>query len=52
MLSVGLHLRIVGRPGRIGAVETILKHIASQEGVWIASRGAIAKAAKAGLARA
>ena len=27
MLSIGLHLRMIGRPGRIGGLETILRHI-------------------------
>jgi peptidoglycan/xylan/chitin deacetylase (PgdA/CDA1 family) len=43
MLSVGLHLRMIGRPGRIAALEHILKHIAQRGGAWIASREAIAR---------
>ena len=27
MMSVGLHLRMIGRPGRIGALEAILRHV-------------------------
>jgi peptidoglycan/xylan/chitin deacetylase (PgdA/CDA1 family) len=32
MMSVGLHLRIIGRPGRISALERILAAMRSQEG--------------------
>ena len=42
MMSVGLHLRIIGRPARIGGLETFLRHAAAQEGVWFARRDAIA----------
>jgi peptidoglycan/xylan/chitin deacetylase (PgdA/CDA1 family) len=42
MLSIGLHLRMIGRPGRIGALDAILAHIRSREGAWIATRGEIA----------
>jgi peptidoglycan/xylan/chitin deacetylase (PgdA/CDA1 family) len=44
MASIGLHLRIVGRPGRIGALEQILAHVAAMPNVWIASRAKIAEA--------
>lgn len=43
MMSVGLHLRIIGRPGRIGGVERFLAHVASKPGVWFARRDAIAR---------
>lgn len=43
MLSVGLHLRIIGRPGRIGALDAFLKHATEAEGVWITTRKAIAE---------
>lgn len=42
MMSLGLHLRIIGRPGRIWALEAFLKHITARGGVWIATRGEIA----------
>lgn len=42
MLSVGLHLRIIGRPGRIGALDTFLRHVTAADGVWITSRKSIA----------
>lgn len=34
MLSVGLHLRIIGRPARIGGLEAFLDHALSHDGVW------------------
>jgi peptidoglycan/xylan/chitin deacetylase (PgdA/CDA1 family) len=43
MLSVGLHLRMLGRPGRVGGLETILKHILERGGAWIARRDSIAR---------
>lgn len=42
MLSIGLHLRIIGRPGRIGGLERFLAHAASHPGTWFARRDAIA----------
>ena len=42
MMSLGLHLRIIGRPGRIGAFAAFLRHVADKPGVWIASRAEIA----------
>ena len=42
MMSLGLHLRIIGRPGRIGALERVLAHIAAKPDVWITTRRAIA----------
>src|SRR6202453_2401815 len=43
MMSVGLHLRIIGRPGRIGALERILSEMRARKGVWIARRDEIAR---------
>lgn len=43
MLSVGLHLRILGRPARMWALERILAHITSHEHAWIARRDEIAQ---------
>ena len=43
MMSIGLHARIIGRPGRIGALARLIDHIQAHEGVWIASREAIAR---------
>ncbi|MBS0478365.1 MAG: polysaccharide deacetylase family protein [Proteobacteria bacterium] len=43
MMSLALHLRIIGRPGRIWALEEFLKHVRAHDGVWIATRGEIAR---------
>ena len=43
MMSVGLHLRIIGRPGRIRGLEALLEHVQGHDGVWIARRRDIAK---------
>lgn len=43
IMSLGLHLRIIGRPGRIGAFEEILKHMTSRDDIWFATREQIAK---------
>lgn len=42
MMSLGLHLRIIGRPGRIWALEEFFKYITSKPDVWITTRKAIA----------
>ena len=49
MLSIGLHLRIIGRPARIGALEQFLAHAAAHPGVWFARRDQIAHAWRDGL---
>jgi peptidoglycan/xylan/chitin deacetylase (PgdA/CDA1 family) len=38
MLAVGLHLRMIGRPGWIGALDRILRHIADKGEAWVARR--------------
>lgn len=43
MLSVGLHLRMIGRPGRIGGLERILAHMTDKGSVWFARRDEIAR---------
>ena len=43
MMSVGLHCRIAGRPGRARAVARFLDHITAQERVWVATRLDIAR---------
>ena len=43
MMSLGLHLRIIGRPGRIGALDEVLDYITGHEDVWIATREQIAE---------
>lgn len=43
MLSVGVHLRISGRPSRVGGLEMILRHITQKGSVWFARRDEIAR---------
>jgi peptidoglycan/xylan/chitin deacetylase (PgdA/CDA1 family) len=43
LMSIGLHLRIIGRPARIAALERILEHIGARGRVWVARRDAIAR---------
>jgi allantoinase len=43
MMSLGLHLRIIGRPGRFWALEAFLRHVQGHDGVWIATRREIAE---------
>ena len=43
MMSIGLHLRVIGRPGRIGYLERFLQHVRRHENVWIATRREIAE---------
>jgi peptidoglycan/xylan/chitin deacetylase (PgdA/CDA1 family) len=43
MLSVGMHLRIMGRPGRAHALARLLQHVASRREVWVATRLEIAR---------
>lgn len=49
MMSVGLHLRIIGRPARIGGLEQLLEHMTRKGGVWFARRDQIAHAWRAGV---
>ena len=43
MMTVGLHLRIIGRPGRISGLETFLNHVRGKGGAWFACREDIAR---------
>jgi peptidoglycan/xylan/chitin deacetylase (PgdA/CDA1 family) len=43
MMSVGLHMRLVGRPGRIGALARFLDHVQRHDAVWICRRLDIAR---------
>lgn len=43
MMSVGLHCRLAGRPGRAAAVAKFLDYVASQDNAWVATRLDIAK---------
>lgn len=43
MMSIGLHCRLAGRPGRAMAIQRFLEHAKSHEGVWFATRLDIAR---------
>lgn len=43
MMSVGLHCRLIGRPGRIAGLEKFLQYIKQHERVWICRRIDIAR---------
>ena len=43
MLSIGLHCRIAGRPGRLAALARFLDYIRNHDAVWIARRIDIAR---------
>ncbi|MGC8470457.1 MAG: allantoinase PuuE [Acetobacteraceae bacterium] len=43
MLSIGLHCRLVGRPGRIAGLARFLDHVGRHEKVWVATRLEIAR---------
>ena len=43
MMSIGMHCRLLGRPGRITALQRFLDHIQSHDKVWVARRLDIAR---------
>jgi peptidoglycan/xylan/chitin deacetylase (PgdA/CDA1 family) len=43
MMSVGLHCRLVGRPGRVIGLRRFLDHISRHTGVWVTRRVDIAR---------
>jgi len=43
MLSIGLHGRIIGRPGRLAGLEHFIKHLLSHQEVWVCQRIDIAR---------
>ncbi len=43
MLTIGLHARLIGRPGRIGGLMRLLDHMMAKDDVWIARREDIAR---------
>ena len=38
MMSVGLHMRIIGHPGRAAGLWRLLDYMQQQKGVWITRR--------------
>ncbi len=43
MMSIGMHCRLLGRPGRITALQRFLDHIAQHPNVWVCRRIDIAR---------
>ncbi len=43
MMSVGLHCRLAGRPGRIAGLKRFLDHVARHDKVWVCRRVDIAR---------
>lgn len=46
MMTIGLHCRIIGQPGRFKALADFVDYISKKEGVWVATRTEIAHAFK------
>jgi peptidoglycan/xylan/chitin deacetylase (PgdA/CDA1 family) len=43
MLSIGLHMRVIGHPARAGGLERLLDHVRRHPGVWVTRRIDIAR---------
>ena len=43
MMSVGMHCRLLGRPGRIVALQRFLDHVQKHDRVWVCRRIDIAR---------
>ena len=43
MLSVGMHARLLGRPGRFAGLQRFLDHVATHDRVWVCRRVEIAR---------
>ena len=43
MMSIGLHMRLVGHPARAMGLKRLLDHIASKPGTWVTRRADIAR---------
>jgi peptidoglycan/xylan/chitin deacetylase (PgdA/CDA1 family) len=43
MMSVGLHCRVIGRPGRVVALRNFLSYVKRFDDVWVATREEIAR---------
>lgn len=43
MMTIGLHTRVIGRPGRIAGLDRFLAHVRRRGGAWIARRDEIAR---------
>jgi putative urate catabolism protein len=43
MMSVGLHMRLIGHPARAAGLERLLDHVTKHDGVWVTRRLDIAR---------
>jgi allantoinase len=43
MMSIGLHMRLIGHPARAAGLERLLDYVMKQEGVWVTRRLDIAR---------
>jgi len=43
MMSIGMHCRLLGRPGRFGALRRFLDYIEKHDRVWVCRRVDIAR---------
>src|SRR5690606_38508044 len=43
MFSIGLHCRLIGRPGKLAGLLRFLDHVAQKGGAWFATRSEIAE---------
>ncbi len=43
MMTIGLHARLLGRPGRIGALHQFLDYLGEHDRVWLCRRGDLAR---------
>jgi peptidoglycan/xylan/chitin deacetylase (PgdA/CDA1 family) len=42
MMSIGLHCRLVGKPGRAAGLKKFLEYVSQHPDVWVATREEIA----------
>ena len=47
MMSVGMHCRLLGKPGRIASLQRFLDHVQAHDRVWVARRIDVARHWKA-----
>jgi len=47
MMSIGMHCRLLGKPGRIGSLQRFMDHVAAHQHVWVCRRVDVARHWKA-----
>ncbi|MDH3858394.1 MAG: allantoinase, partial [Gammaproteobacteria bacterium] len=43
MMTIGLHARLIGRPGRIGSLHKFLDYVLDHDRIWICRRDDLAR---------